>query len=358
MPATPRASAHPRLVEVADQIAADIRRRGLRPGDPYLSTAETARWLRVGGSTVNQALQLLAQRGVIHRRQRQGALVADPTARTNGDSLKRVHIVVREEHLRNEGLWGEGVLFGLQSVLPGAELQFNVRPEADETEYVQRLIGELLRLRQPAGLLLVRSTVVTQRLVAASGLPAVVSGTLQPSIHDLPSVDRDQRQMGVLLAEYLLKRRVKKHVILMRERMTAGDHHTLDGALTTLAAGGVSLGDVAFRCLPSDGEAIAAEVEELLNGSRGRVGFLCRSELLARGVEQAFNKTNDSRRQPTIVVADVARSESIAPAFPCIETTCASVEWGAALGRMLASVSRSERPDPFRMIIPVRLRTP
>src|SRR3569833_4712801 len=112
MPATPRASAHPRLVEVADQIAADIRRRGLRPGDPYLRTAETARWLRVGGSTVNQALQLLAQRGVIHRRQRQGALVADPTARTNGASLKRVPIVVSEEHLRTEGQWGEGVLFG------------------------------------------------------------------------------------------------------------------------------------------------------------------------------------------------------------------------------------------------------
>src|SRR5262245_40056222 len=118
-----------KIVDVAELILADIRRRGLRPGDAYLSTAETARWLRVSGSTTNRALQLLVQRGLITRRQRQGAVVADPADRGVESPLQRVHLMVREDHLRAEGLWADGMLLGLQGALPGVELQFNFRPE-------------------------------------------------------------------------------------------------------------------------------------------------------------------------------------------------------------------------------------
>jgi DNA-binding LacI/PurR family transcriptional regulator len=347
----------PRLVEVADQILADIRRRGLRRGQSYLSTAETAQWLRVGGSTVNRALQLLAQRGVIERRQRRGTLVLDPTARGNETPLGRIHILVREEHLRTEGLWGEGVLMGLQGALPGAELQFNLRSEANEVEYVQQLIAEILRSRQPAGLVLVRSTIFAQRLVAASGLPAVVSGTLHPSITNLPSVDRDQRQIGVLLATHLLQQRCRRILIFMRERLTAGDHAMIDGAMATFADAGVSLEDVTLRCLPTDDEAIRAEAASLANAAKGRVGFLCRSEPLARGAERATRRDMKSKRS-TIVVADVAHDEDGEIAFPCIQAACAASDWGSALGRMLAECARGQRPDPYRLTIPVRLSLP
>lgn len=100
--------AGPRVVDVAEQILADIRRRRLQPGDAYLGTAETTQWLRMNGSTVNRALQLLAQRGVIERRQRRGTIVRDPGTRRPDVTLKRVHIVVREDHVRAEGLWADG----------------------------------------------------------------------------------------------------------------------------------------------------------------------------------------------------------------------------------------------------------
>ena len=277
-------AAGPKIVEVAERILADIQERKLRPGDAYLSTAETAQWLRVNGATVNRALQLLSQRGVICRRQRRGTVIADPADRATESPLKRVHLLVREDHLRAEGLWTEGVLLGLQGALPGAEIQFNFRPEVDEADYVRQLIHDVLGSKRTAGLVLIRSTVVSQRLVVASGLPAVVSGTLQPSIRDLPSVDRDQRQIGVLLAEYLLRARCRNFLILMRERLTAGDHAMLDGALATLAAAGVALDALKLRCLPTDEEAIVAATQDLVAGLRGRVGCLCRSEALAQGV--------------------------------------------------------------------------
>src|SRR5262245_26012159 len=128
--------AGPRVVDVAEQILADIRRRQLQPGDAYLGTTETAQWLRISGTTVNRALQLLAQRGVVERRQRRGTTVRDPGKSRVGSGLARVHLLVREDHLRSEGLWADGVLLGLQGALPGVELQFNFRPQVDEAEYV------------------------------------------------------------------------------------------------------------------------------------------------------------------------------------------------------------------------------
>lgn len=349
----------PNILDVAEQILADIRRRKLRPGDAYLSTADTARLLRVSGSTVNRALQLLAQRGTLQRRQRQGTIIASLAPRRRGRTLERVHLVVREDHLRAEGLWADGVLLGLQGALPGVELQFNFRPQADEADYVNQLIGDVLRSRQSAGLVLVRSTVVTQRLVAASGLPAVVSGTLQPSIRELASLDRDQRQIGVLLAEHLLGQGCQRFCILMRDRLTAGDHAMLDGALATLAEAKTPLAAISIRCLPSDEEAVRAEAGELLVGQRGRTGFLCRSAPLARGADAAADgRALTGRRRPAIVVADMAQHVPGDAAYPCIETTIEPAAWGACLGQMLATIARGERPEPYRQIIPVRLRTP
>ncbi len=349
----------PRIVAVAETILGDIRRRKLRPGDAYLDTAATARLLRVSGSTVNRALQLLAQRGILQRRQRQGTIVLDAGPRQPDAILRRVHLVVREDHLRTEGLWAEGVLLGLQVALPGAELQFNFRPEVNEAEYVQRLIHDILASRQAAGLVLVRSTVATQRLVEASGLPAVVSGSLQPSIHELPSVDRDQQQIGALLAEYLLRANCRRLIVFMRDRLTPGDHAMLDSALATLAAGNVPLNAVTLRCLPTDIDTIAAAARSLLTETRGRVGCLCRSEILARGVEAAGKALGlAGRRRPTVVIADTSRGRSSEVSYPCIETTIAAEQWGAVLGQMLAAAARGERPDPYHRLIPVRLRTP
>jgi hypothetical protein len=335
---------------------ADIRRRKLRPGDAYDGTAATAQRLRISGSTVNRAFQLLAQRGVVERRQRRGTIVADVAHRPADAPLRRVHLVVREDHLRAEGLWADGVLWGLQGALPGVELQFNFRPEVDEAEYVEQMIGDVLRSRQPAGIVLIRSTVVTQRLVAASGLPAVVSGTLQPSIANLPSVDRDQRQIGVLLARHLLDKKCKRFAIFLRDRMAPGDHRTIDGALATLAAAGVPLKNVQLRSLPSDDAAIRAAVEELLASSRGPLGCLCRSGTLARGVAAAANDLKlPLKHRPQIAIADAAGSAADLP-YPKIETTITAEAFGKLLGEALAAAARGERPDPYHVVVPVRLK--
>src|SRR3954470_11037243 len=122
----------PPVLDLAEKIKGDIRERKLRPGDAYMNTQEVARHFRVNGTTANRALQLLTQRGMLQRRQRTGTLIADPAARPKGKQIRRVHLFVHQEHLKSEGLLGDGMLVGLQRALPNAEFQFNYPPALEE----------------------------------------------------------------------------------------------------------------------------------------------------------------------------------------------------------------------------------
>ena len=55
----------PRVIELADRIAEDIRRRKLKPGDPYQGTTETAEMLGVSTTAANAAMQVLVKRRLI-----------------------------------------------------------------------------------------------------------------------------------------------------------------------------------------------------------------------------------------------------------------------------------------------------
>lgn len=349
-------STAPRIVQLADRLADDIRERKLRPGDPYLSTAEAARFLAVSGTTANQALQLLAQRNVIERRQRKGAFVSDPEEAAKSATIDRVHLLVHRNYLKTEGVLADGVVIGLQGELPQAEMQFNFMPPAKEAEYVSELTHEALRAQQREGFVLVRATLDAQRLVSDSGLPAVVHGLLHPSIERLPSIDRDHSQIGRLLVDHLVEQGAERIALFFRERVTAGEHVLFDAVRDQMIAHGLGLDALELRCLPADEEAVRCAAAELLAKDGGRLGFLCRSEPLAAGVSLAAGKRR-GRKHP-IVFCDVYRAENREPAFPHTVSTLSPQETGRAIGRLLVQQARGEMPKPPHTVIPVTLKIP
>jgi DNA-binding transcriptional regulator YhcF (GntR family) len=345
----------PPIVALAERIAADIRARRLRPGDAYPGTAETAARFRVSGTTANRALQLLAHRGVLERRQRSGTFVADPAGRA-APSLRRVTLLVHREHLRTEGLLEDGVVLGLQGGLPDADIRFGFLPAAEEEEYVARLIAEAMGPAGPEGFVLYRSSVRTQRQVRDSGLPAVVNGCLHPSIEGLANIDRDQAEMGRLLVTHLLERGAERIAVLFRDRPTAGDALLLDAAMQTAGAAGLDAGAVMLRFLPADEQAIGAAAAAILSAAGRPVGFLCRSEPLAAGAAAAVGRRRQAgRRRPPIVVADVYRRDPAAPAFPHIAAEIGPQELGRRIGLMLARQVRGDRTPAESVRIPVKL---
>lgn len=350
----------PRVIELADRIAEDIRRRKLKPGDPYQGTTETAEMLGVSTTAANQAMQVLVKRRLIERRQRKGTFVAIPTPGVAVSPLRRVHLLVQENYLRTEGLLSDGIIVGMHEELRATQIQFSFTPADNESAYVSELIAEAMRSGKTEGFVLIRASLQAQRLIAGSGLPAVVHGTLHPSVPNMPWIDRDHRAGGALMANHLLKTGFRHLAVLMRDRMFRGDHDLFDTVQQAAESAGLRLCDVALRCLPADLAAVEATVLELLDRYAGsRVGFVCRSEPLAQGVEAAARTRGLTvGKDVGITLSDVYRRGSDSPpVWPHLKPSLSPEQIGQHIGRMLAQQASSKPVDPAHEVIPVYLET-
>ena len=350
----------PRIVELADLIAADIRRRKLNPGDSYQGTLETAEMLGVSTTAANRAMQVLVKRRVLERRQKRGTFVAQLPTDALISPLQRVHLLVQEDYLRTEGLMSDGIVLGLHGELPAAQMQFNFLPPDRQGDYISELLAEAMRSGQTEGFVLIRASLPAQRLIAGSGLPAVVNGSLHPSVPRMCWIDRDHRQGGELLAQRLIDAGFRRIHVLMRDRMFRGDHTLLDAVRDTMDRAGLPLNALTLRCLPADREAIGAAVAELLDGAEGRTGFICRSEPLAAGAALAAKERRLRVGEDIgIVLSDVYRKPSeTPPEWPCLEATMSPEQIGQDIGRMLALQAVQEPVEPDHRVIPVRFTVP
>src|SRR5687767_9657738 len=81
-----------RIVILADQIEADIAQRGLKHGERYLRTGETAKLFAVDAKLANRALQLLVKRNRLMRRPGLGTIVLDSAVMAT-TTINKVHLL-------------------------------------------------------------------------------------------------------------------------------------------------------------------------------------------------------------------------------------------------------------------------
>lgn len=348
----------PRIVLLANQLEQEIRCRGLKPGDAYPTTAVVARRLGVSTQAANGALRVLVKRGILERRRRSGTIVSQVPGHLSSSVVRRVHLLVKQDYLRLEGVLADGLVLGLQEMLPGAEIVFNFIPTVDGAEYASKLIAASLRSDDRDGFLLVRAPLAIQRVMRASGLPVVVYGSLQPSVRGMAWIDRDSSQIADLSFQHLQDRGCRQLVAMFRPEMAPGDAIVLDRLLWLLDEHGFRARDFVVRNLPADLEAVQHAVVRLLKDRQGPLGFVCRNPLLAEGVAiAAATMELEVGRDVHIVVSDVYRkSTDPAPKYPHIRTVYSSEEIGKRLGRMLVQQAKGELLAPDHEVIPVLLQ--
>lgn len=344
-------------LELADTLEEEIRHSDLRVGSPYLSTVEAAQKFRVSTQTANNALRALAKRGILVRRRRQGTFIARHPRERSASPIQRVHLLVHDEYLKTEGLLSDGIMLGLQGELPGSRFQFDFIPRGADADFADQVVGEALRSDTKDGFVLVRAPLCVQRLVAASGLPVVVHGSPHPSVTGVPWIERDQRQIGALLGNYLLERGCRRILALFREELGPGDFVAMDELLAGMSRAGLGAADFVLRTLPADLDAIKHCVADVLCADQRRTGVFCRNALLAQGAtlaveSQGLRLGNDL----DLVIADVFRKPGEpAPSVPAATTVTTAVEIGHHIGRMLAQQARGEPVSPDHRLIPVQL---
>jgi len=351
-------SSTPRVVQLADQIMADITGRGLQSGDPYLGTAEAARMLGVSTTSANRAMQLLVQRNILSRRQKRGTFVADGIHGETQRTIDRVHLVVNNTYLATEGMMADGVIVGIQSVLPHAEIEFNHLPGSDDTAWVSDLIAKTARSQQAEGFVLARSSLTSQRLFQASGLPTVIFGSRFPSIQALPSVDRDHTAAGRLLTTSLVEQGVRKLGVLMRSQVLPGDHPFLDSIWQTSAELGLTPSDLTIRFLPTDDQAIQHATRDLLH-QHGASGLICRSQPLAESAWKTIRPSKQKKIRDTLIaVSDIySRNQAKLP-WPTIRAVDSAESIGAKLAETLVEQAQGNTPATPVRRLDVQLNNP
>ncbi len=172
-------------------------------------------------------------------------------------------------------------------------------------------------------------------------------------------MDRDNRQVGRLMAGYLLKQRVAHVAVLLRDRLTQGDHLVADAVRDTLAEAGLPLTALTIRGLPSDAKAAVAEIGVLLDTCPKPIGLLCRGLPLAQAAEAAFQARDlPANKRPTLAVCDLFGEASRNPLYPHARPMLSPQQWGKRLGQLLACQVRGERPEADHELVPVELALP
>ena len=297
----------PRIMDIAQALEADIRKRQLKPGDPYLSLADASRMLGVGSATTNRALQLLAKRGILKRVQRRGTFIGSLQREASPGLLKKVFMLVHRSYLKQEGLVADGVLVGIQSQLPGADVQFNFLPSTDPSEYVDSLIGDILRSKETAGIVMTKAPFVAQRAVKDSGLPAVVHGSLYPSITGMAWVEQDNPAIARLIFDFVIRNKLTQVCSLSREVMFPGDNVVHQELGMRLGAAGRLASNFSVSHLPDDVAAVQNEVKNVGNTTGRGIPITngCRS---SRGISQnlcAGDRYHDFGETPNVQWAKI-----------------------------------------------------
>lgn len=349
------------IVELADRMLADIGDRGLAPGDSYLSAAEAAKKLRTSTTKANRALQLLERRRVLIRRQRKGSVIAEPVNGSSLPGIRRVNLVVAQNYLKTERLLADGVVVGIQSALPEADLQFRFISETEDPEAVERILAESLRSNQHEGFVLVRAPHPVQKAIIGSGLPTVIYGTAYPMLRTACSLDRDHREVGQMLTNYLLKKGARRILVLQRPLILFGDNLLLDGVRAALREEKSPGVELIFRAIPPDHEVVREVIAQVADESKLPLGILCRSEPLADAAGAATQERLKRKRSPKIAaicVADVYPRGGEGPRWPCARILLSPEQVGERIGQLLESQIEGGTQEPSHEMLATTLQVP
>ncbi|QDU90485.1 Bacterial regulatory protein, gntR family [Pirellulimonas nuda] len=350
-------SVTPRIAELAEKLIEDIADRKLRPGDRYLTTAGASKLLGVGNGPANLALQLLARRRVISRQQRRGAFILELPEDAQGPPLHRVHFLVHPLFLRTEGVGNDHILLGIQRELPGVHVQISFLPASEEAIFVQQLIGQALASSHTDGFILVRASCETQRLVAGSGLPAVVFGSVYPGVGNLACLDRDMAGTGALLARHMLDRGHSRLAYLNRQVTYPGDHLTLDAICKELARDNRPADALTVRCLPADSEVCLVEILNLITGPNRVTALICRTRRMADAATAAIGRAGLQRDDFDIAVCDYYLRDREKPQFVYPRPLEGDEQQGQHLAKLLLRQLGSPNAEAQR-VIPIAIEFP
>lgn len=348
----------PKLERLIALVVQDIQNKGLRPGDRYMTTQEVASQLHIGTRTANDALRILAERKIVERKPKAGTTIGPEAPCAPSVALDVAHLMIRQNYFFSERSRMERLMTGLARELPGTSIQFTFVPAFQELAYAQRLVKSMSAAKQRAGYLIAVKSPQMQDFFQRQQLPAVLLGTPFAGIVKLPWIDKDQGHLGKIIARRLIELGHRKIAVMLRDRRGHGDDLFIDSIMHEIMDANLGSGALVIRSAPSEEDLTENAIRELLVSPSRPTALICSTRQIYEAANTvcttlSLNPRSDVQlalRTPTANPKEMVPAPGIQPR---VDTDDESE--GRMLGRMLASFSREEWPDPDHFQIPVYL---
>jgi len=345
----------PRLSPLAEMIELDIRRRGLTPGDAYLTAEEVGRQFGANSRTASRAMSQLADVNKLVRRRGAGTFVGPEFQKGQSPSAGTIYVLISTGRLLT-GLPIDQVIVELSQRIRDCQVRVAVLPTADERDFVKRLLAAGADGEPIVGLVLIGCPSVVHEAVSASGVAAVVFGSSHANGRRLPSADADHRTLGELATQYLIERGCGRVAVILRDRWLPGDNLFLDGVNAALAEASAKHGSPIVRSLPAEADAIAAEVARLLDDDDHPNGLICRGRLFAESALRSIADSGLEVGADIEVIANLDAADQIG-SLP-IAVVTAEADYREQI-RIIAMLLRDQMEgvnhDNEHQVLPVRL---
>jgi DNA-binding LacI/PurR family transcriptional regulator len=347
------------LSMVARRIEGDIRARGLRSGDRYLSVSDAAHMFGVSAATAHRAMDLLVSRKLLVRQHGRGTFVGDgaPAPRRGlATRVRTVQILLPEEQ---EGVspfpMAEPILHAVRRGIGGVNVQFAFVPAFGAVEYVRELVGAAHEAGQLAGVIPISCPRDVYAYLDRLDVPMVVLGSLCPDQDHIASVDADYRQVGRLLAGHMVGRKHRRMAVFVGGEGRPGDHAFLDGISDVLTEAGLPHNAMTVRIFPRDFDAFRAQVAELLSRPDRPDGVICGTSRLVEVVVATAASLGLSVPGDLDLAYYGESTGGTDATLTRVEMTERFESVAGTLAGMLKRLIAAERVDPRRVIVPVRL---
>ena len=274
---------------IAQRLEGDIRARGLRPGDRYLTVSEAAAMLDVSPASAHRAMDMLVSKKLLSRQQGRGTFIADGIGRVKPPSVRTVFIMMPEDVQGVSSVQLDVMVDAVRNRFGSVNVQFSFVPRENPIEFVKEVVGMAQRTSQYAGVIPISCSREVYRTLSELGGPLVVLGSLFRDQWNLPSVDVDYREVGRLLCRHLVDQGHKRLALLAPGEGRPGDHAFFDGVSDVLTEEGLPHNALTVRIFPRDFESFRAQVVELLDHPDRPTGLICANERLV-GVVLAVTK--------------------------------------------------------------------
>lgn len=248
------------VLRLAEEMKTEILRRGFSPGDPFLTASKAASQYGVSRGNANRALQVLAQEGILERREGSGTYIGSKLFANEAAAVRCIHLM-KPMSIDRLGVSLDEMIYGIQAALPGVATQVNIFRVDDPIPGFRQVAEQGLLNGTLAGMGILHAPREIQEFLNEFRIPAVVIGSTWPDMNRLCSIDIDHEQYGAVFGEYLLSRGHRRVALLMPDRMAAGDSLFLHGLSETLGAAGVTCD--ALMTVPTVMNAHMIEVEVL-----------------------------------------------------------------------------------------------